>query len=126
MSLVVKDKYEYGDGGFGCVIAIEEAIKRGATEIDAIVLNTEVQQLNRMRSRNAFDLLLSTFDFMGDQIKNDNLKVGRLLAREKNVVLRTFFTPRVLTTNSLVFDRNEMERWWKEGWQHAKSVLNKG
>jgi len=39
--------------------------------------------VNRMRSRNAFDLLLSTLDFMGDQITQDNLKVGNLLATQK-------------------------------------------
>jgi len=65
MSLVIKNKFEYADGGFGCIIAIEEAIRRGATHVDAIMLNTEVQQLNRMRSRNAFDLVLSTLDFFG-------------------------------------------------------------
>lgn len=43
MSLVVKNKHEYADGGFGCVVAIEEAIRRGATEIDAVVLNTSYQ-----------------------------------------------------------------------------------
>ena len=83
MSLVVKNRFEYADGGFGCIIAIEEAIRRGAKEIDAIMLNTEVQQLNRMRSRNAFDVLLSTLDFMGDQIVKDNIKVGQLLAKKK-------------------------------------------
>jgi hypothetical protein len=81
MSLVIKNRYEYADGGFGCIIAIGEAIRRGATEIDAFKLNTEVQQLNRMRSRNAFDLVLSTLDFMGDQIVKDNIKVGELLAK---------------------------------------------
>ena len=65
MSLVIKNRYEYADGGFGCIIAIEEAIRRGATEIDAFKLNTEVQQLNRMRSRNAFDLVLSTLELYG-------------------------------------------------------------
>lgn len=123
MSLVVKNRYEYADGGFGCIIAIEEAIKRGATHVDAIVLTTEEQQLNRMRSRNAFDLLLSTFDFMGDQIYLDNLKVGELLAKKHNVKLRLFYTPRVLTTNSLVFNQQEMEQWWSEGWEHTRNML---
>ena len=76
MSLVVKNRFEYADGGFGCIIAIWGAIRRGAKEVDAIMLDTEVQQLNRMRSRNAFDVLLSTLDFMGDQIVKDNMKVG--------------------------------------------------
>ena len=123
MSLVIKNRHEYADGGFGCIIAIEEAIKRGATEIDAIMLNTEVQQLNRMRSRNAFDLVLSTLDFMGDQIVNDNIKVGHLMAKEKGVKLRVFYTPKVLTTNSLVFNQDEMEKWWQEGWEHARQSL---
>lgn len=123
MSLVVKNRYEYADGGFGCIIAIEEAIKRGATHVDAIVLTTEEQQLNRMRSRNAFDLLLSTFDFMGNQIYLDNLKVGELLAKKYNVKLRLFYTPRVLTTNSLVFNQQEMEQWWSEGWEHTRKLL---
>lgn len=123
MSLVIKNRHEYADGGFGCTIAIEEAIRRGANQIDAIMLNTEMQQLNRMRSRNAFDVLLSTLDFMGDQIIADNLKVGKLLAKDKKVDLRLFYTPKVLTTNSLVFDRNEMLKWWEEGWLHAQSQL---
>ena len=120
MSLVIKNKFEYADGGFGCIIAIEEAIRRGATHVDAIMLSTEVQQLNRMRSRNAFDLVLSTLDFMGDQIMEDNILVGKLYAQEKNVQLRIFHTPRVLTTNSLIFDQDEMERWWQEGWEYAQ------
>lgn len=123
MSLVIKNRHEYADGGFGCIIAIEEAIRRGATQIDAIVLTTETQQLNRMRSRNAFDVLLSTLDFMGDQIIADDLKVGKLLAKDKGVDLRLFYTPQVLTTNSLVFDRKEMLKWWEEGWLHAQTML---
>ena len=123
MSLVIKNKFEYADGGFGCIIAIEEAIRRGATHVDSILLSTEVQQLNRMRSRNAFDLVLSTLDYMGDQIIQDNLKVGYLLAREKGVSLRVFHTPKVLTTNSLIFDQEEMERWWREGWEHAQNEI---
>ena len=123
MSLVIKNRHEYADGGFGCIIAIEEAIRRGAQEIDAIMLNTEVQQLNRMRSRNAFDLLLSTLDFMGDTIVKDNIKVGQLLAKEKGVKLRIFYTPKILTTNSLVFDQYEMEKWWQEGWTHGQQSL---
>ena len=126
MSLVVKNRFEYADGGFGCIIAIEEAIRRGAKAIDAIMLDTEVQQLNRMRSRNAFDVLLSTLDFMGDQIVKDNIKVGKLLAKEKGVKLRVFYTPKVLTTNSLVFDRNEMLHWWQEGWAYAQQELTLG
>ncbi|MCH9661846.1 MAG: patatin-like phospholipase family protein, partial [Bacteroidetes bacterium] len=44
MSLVKKGGCEYADGGFGSIVPIKEAIDRGATEIDVIVLETEVTQ----------------------------------------------------------------------------------
>lgn len=40
MTLVIKNECEYADGGLGCIIPIEEAIRRGATHVDAILLNT--------------------------------------------------------------------------------------
>ena len=125
MSLVVKNKHEYADGGFGCVVAIEEAIRRGATEIDAVVLNTSYQQTNRLRSRNAFDLLTSTFEFMAEQIESQNIQIGRLKAHEKNCQLRLFHTPRVLTMNSLMFNQSKMQQWWQEGYAHAQLQTNK-
>ena len=41
MSLAKVNGYEYADGGLGCVIPIREAILRGATEVDAVVLEAE-------------------------------------------------------------------------------------
>ncbi|NNE77296.1 MAG: patatin-like phospholipase family protein, partial [Pricia sp.] len=46
MSLVRKNGCEYADGGLGNMVPIEEAIKRGAKEVDAIILQTEVTHLN--------------------------------------------------------------------------------
>ena len=123
MSLVVKNKYEYADGGLGCVVAIEEAIRRGATHIDAIVLTTEHQLTNRLRSRNAFDVLTTTFEFMAEQIESHNVQIGKLKARERNCELRFIYTPRVLTTNSLVFERSQMKQWWNEGYRYAEQMF---
>ena len=123
MTLVTKNDCEYADGGLGCIIAIEEAIRRGATHVDAIILNTEFQQTNRVHSRNAFDALGSIFGFISDRIEYQNLKIGALVAHEKNVKLRLFYTPRVLTTNSLVFERGKMSGWWQEGWQFAQQTI---
>jgi hypothetical protein len=36
-----------------------------------------------------------------------------------------FYTPRVLTTNSLVFEKNKMSGWWQEGWTYAQQNLMK-
>jgi NTE family protein len=37
-----------------------------------------------------------------------------------------FYTPRVLTTNSLVFNQEQMKAWWQEGFDYAAQKLKKG
>lgn len=125
MSLLTKNSCEYADGGFANLVPIREAIRRGATEIDAIVLETEVPQLNRLPSRNPFDLITHLFNFMQIHIEKSNISIGKLEAENQNVKLNMFYTPTVLTTNSLIFDRERMRRWWKQGYEYARKK-NKG
>ena len=121
MSLLEKNGYQYADGGFGCVVPIREAIKRGAKEIDVIVLETEVTQINRMHARNPFSLLFDAFDFMLEHVERHNITIGKLYAKQQDVQLNLYYTPTVLTTNSLIFDKKLMRRWWASGYQHAKT-----
>ena len=121
MSLLEKNKQQYADGGFGSLVPIREAILRGATEIDAIILETEVTQINRVHSKNPFSLLFDVFDFMLTHVERHNITIGKLAATNKNVKLNIYYTPTVLTTNSLVFDQKLMRKWWKSGYKYAKS-----
>jgi len=121
MSILEKDRQQYADGGFGSLVPIREAILRGATEIDAIILETEVSQFNRMPSKNPFSLLFDVFDFMLTHVERHNITIGKLAANNKNVKLNLYYTPTVLTTNSLVFDEVLMRKWWKSGYKYAKS-----
>ncbi|MBT4779735.1 MAG: patatin-like phospholipase family protein [Polaribacter sp.] len=121
MSLLEKEHCQYGDGGFGALIPIREAILRGATEIDAIILDTEVTQLNRMPSKNPFSLLFDVFDFMLTHVEKHNITIGKLAAKNKNVTLNLYYTPTILTTNSLVFDKKLMRTWWESGFMYAKT-----
>lgn len=121
MSLLEKDYCQYGDGGFGCLIPIREAILRGATEVDAIILETEVTQLNRLRPKNAFSLLFDVFEFMLEHVERHNITIGKLSAKQNNVKLNLYYTPTVLTTNSLIFDEKLMKEWWVAGYDYAKS-----
>ncbi|TVZ27986.1 putative patatin/cPLA2 family phospholipase [Gillisia sp. Hel_I_86] len=120
MSLVQKNGCEYADGGFGSMVPIEEAIKRGATEIDAIILQTEVTYFNRLPSKNVFSLITNLFGFMLDRIENQNIRIGKFAAANKDVIINFYYTPTVLTTNSLIFDKVKMERWWESGFSFAK------
>ena len=121
MSLVKKDGCEYADGGLGSLVPIEEALQRGATEIDVVVLHTEVNHLNRMSSKNPFDLITTIFSFMLDRIENQNVRIGKLVANQKDAIINFYYTPTVLTTNSLIFNKERMTLWWKRGYLYAKN-----
>tara|TARA_R110002020_G_scaffold21009_7_gene71426 strand:- start:7873 stop:8778 length:906 start_codon:yes stop_codon:yes gene_type:complete len=120
MSLVKKDGCEYADGGLGSMVPIEEAIKRGATIVDAIILQTEITHLNRMPSKNAFSLLTNMFAFMLDRIEHQNIRIGKYVANHNDAIINFYFTPTVLTTNSLIFDKEKMTNWWESGYNFAK------
>jgi|TARA_R110000868_G_scaffold29420_6_gene109411 NTE family protein len=120
MSLVKKNGCEYADGGLGSMVPIEEAIRRGATVVDAIILQTEVTQLNRMPSKNVFSLLTSMFAFMLDRIEQQNIRIGKYVANHNNAIINFYYTPTVLTTNSLIFEKEKMTVWWESGFNFAK------
>jgi len=121
MSLVRKNYCEYADGGLGSIVPIEEAIKRGATEVDVVVLHTEVNYMNRVASRNPFELITTMMSFILDRIENQNIRIGKLVANQKNAIINLFYTPTILTTNSLIFDKIKMTLWWKRGYLYAKN-----
>lgn len=120
MSLVKKEGCEYADGGFGSMVPIEEAIERGAKIIDVVILQTELTYYNRLPSRNAFSLLTSTHRFMANRIEKQNIRIGKFVASTNNVIINFYYTPTVLTTNSLIFDKVKMTKWWEHGYQFAE------
>ena len=120
MTLVKKNGCEYADGGLGSMVPIEEAIKRGATTVDAIILQTETTTFNRMPSLNAFSLLTNMFAYMLDRIENQNIRIGKFVATNQNAIINFYYTPTVLTTNSLIFDKKKMDQWWQSGFNFGK------
>ena len=121
MSLLYKNGCHYADGGLGCLVPINEAIKRGAKEVDVIILETEITQVNRIPAKNPFSVLMNSYAFMMDHVEKHNITIGKLSAKQNDVKLNLYYTPTVLTTNSLVFDKELMAQWWKDGLKHAKS-----
>lgn len=120
MSLVQRDGCEYADGGLGTMVPIEEAIKRGATHIDAVILQTEATIYNRMPSKNVFGLITNLFSFMLDRIEKQNIQIGKFTAANKTATIKFYYTPTVLTTNSLIFDKKQMKSWWQTGFNYAR------
>lgn len=121
MSLVKKNGCEYADGGLGSIVPIEEALHRGATEVDVVVLHTEVNYLNRVAVRNPFELITTLFSFMLDRIEKQNIRIGKLVANQKDAIINLYYTPTILTTNSLIFNKDRMAQWWRRGYLYAKN-----
>ncbi|MBU2949180.1 patatin-like phospholipase family protein [Tamlana agarivorans] len=120
MSLVEKDGFEYADGAFGCVVPIREAILRGATEIDAIILESENMQYNKVLGKNPYSLMLNLFGHLLDQVERSDILIGKLAAKNRDVKLNLYYTPSRLTENSLIFNKKLMTEWWDKGYNYAK------
>jgi predicted patatin/cPLA2 family phospholipase len=108
------------DGGVVTHIPIQKAIDEGAEEVDIIVFRPEFPVQDDWKPKSWFDTLLRTTDIQENQISKNNVLIGQLEARDKDVLLRFRYTPTVLTTNSLVFTKAEMLKWWAEGYEYAK------
>ncbi len=122
MSLLTKNGFEYADGGFSTHTPIQAAIDRGATSIDIIVLETQEIIRNTEPASNAFSSAMKVFNHMVDQIYHNDLAIGRLKGLQKNVDLRFFYLPRVITNSPLVFNPSDLTEWWKEGFEFAEQT----
>ena len=120
MSLARKNGCEYADGGFGSMVPIKEAIDRGAKIVDVIVLETEVTHYNRLPSKNAFALITNLHAYMIDRIEKQNITIGKFAANHQGAIINLYYTPTVLTTNSLVFNKEKMTEWWQHGLDYAR------
>ncbi|MFD1553351.1 patatin-like phospholipase family protein [Putridiphycobacter roseus] len=123
MSLMEKNGFEYADGGFSAYAPIQTAIDKGATSIDVIVLETQQMVRNSLPSTNAFSTSLKVIFHMMDQISQNDLAIGKLKANQKDVQLRFFHLPRVLTETPLIFNPQEMTTWWEEGFMYAQEMV---
>lgn len=117
MSLLRKDGCEYADGGFGNLIPIQQAISKGASSIDVIVLRIKNGVYKNPSLRNALDIFARTYGFMLNQIALDDLLIANLQAANNNVDISFFYVDRVLTTQSFIFNAEEMKQWWQEGYE---------
>lgn len=115
MSLLVKNGKEYGDGGFGAAIPIQKAINANAKWIDVIALRPVKKIKSNPPSDDVFDILTKTFDFVLNQISLDDLLIGQLEAKDRQVDINYYYTPRILSDQVFIFDPEQMSEWWKEG-----------
>jgi len=121
-SILEKDDNQYADGAIFQHIPIQVAIENGATEIDVIVLSPEgFGVVKRNKVNNIFQNFFRLMEIMQRKIAKDNIDLNKLNSHGKEVSINVYYTPYRLTENSLVFDKEEMLKWWDEGYINAKS-----
>ena len=121
MSLASRNNCEYGDGGFSSLVPIREAINRGATEVDVVILETEMQSVPKKIGKNPFSLMIDLFQTLLNQVEKHDITIGKLAANTKNVKLNLYYTPTQLTNNALIFNKEKMKLWWQQGYDYAKN-----
>lgn len=120
-ALVISGGGSKGAFGGGVAQYLLQEKGRGATEIDVVILETEVQLTPKSVGRNPFSLMIDLFQILLNQVEKHDITIGKLAAKNKNVKLNLYYTPTHLTNNALIFDKLKMKKWWDEGYQYAKN-----
>jgi len=121
-SIVEKDDNQYADGAIHQHIPIQVAIENGATEIDVIVLSPEgFGVVKRKKINNILQYFIRLVEILMRKIAKDNIDLNKLESHGREIEINIYYTPYSLTNNSLVFNKEEMLKWWQEGYINAKS-----
>lgn len=113
---------QYLDGGIMEHVPIQKAINEGATEIDVLVSRPKVYPIENWKANGIWSVLMRTIDLMEREVSYSDVIIANLLANDNDVKLNIYYTPRVLTDNSLIFNKEIMTAWWDEGYEYAKTV----
>lgn len=117
------DNDYYADGGFMEHMPICKAILEGATEIDAISTMTEFYVNKPLEiGRNPLTLVSRLFEVFLRNAAQIDIDRAKELAKDRDVILNIYHVPRMLTENSLYFDKEVMSAWWGEGYDYIKNL----
>lgn len=119
--IINKNGKQYLDGGVLETVPIQEAINMGCNEIDIIVLKTEFSGKVNWKFKNILDLFLRTVDIMNNEIAKDDINIAKLESVDHNVKLNFYYTPYSLTNNAIVFNKDEMKKWYNLGLETART-----
>lgn len=113
------DGCQYLDGGVLNPVPIQDAINAGATEIDVVILSAPVTQ-DYDSMDNMFDVAMRTIDFMNKEINKDDILIGKLSGEAMEIKLNIYRTPFSLTNNAIIFNKEQMLKWWGMGYDFAR------
>lgn len=120
MSIVQKNNYEYADGGYIASVPIQPLIDRGCTHIDVILHRDP--EFTSEKIRNPLHLINRIIDITIWENSVSDVELAKLKVKDQDVFIHIYQPERKLTNNSLVFDKEAMIGWWKEGYEYAKNM----
>lgn len=111
---------QWGNGGVGDLVDVNELIGKGYTDVDIILHRTKTaEKFEGKRIHTLMDNVTTSisamrydveFDYFYDRIKKLN---------RQGVNVTVYWLPRKLSKNSMVFNKQEMLDWWDEGYETA-------
>lgn len=118
--VVTKNGYQYLDGGVTEHVPIKEALLHNCNEVDIIILRTKERDAELWHGDNMIDVFMRTIDILTRQISLNDVLIGTLEGTQLKVKLNFYYTPYTLTKNSSIFNKEQMLKWWSEGFNYAK------
>ena len=116
----------YADGGIMEHMPIQKAIDLGASEIDALSTKTKdySSDTNIDFGANPLKLLERVIDVM--MFENFKKDIDSTLWKpcDNDVKINIYYTPTQLTNNSMYFDKEQMSKWWDDGYNFMKEISN--
>lgn len=125
MDLVFVNYDEYLDGGVMEHIPLQRAIDDGSDEIDVIVLrpNYSEQLDDNWDSKNIFNVSFRTLSLMMKEISENDLFIGKLVnTLNKDININIFYLNKEVPINTLMFDPQQMKKWWNEGYKSVEQL----
>lgn len=114
---------EWTDGGLIELAPFDYVLQKGIKEVDIIMHRAKPVQIKEQKlSEDFLENVERSIAAMRYDIEFENGKLSEKLerfAKDNDVKIRVFWLPRRLASNSLVFDKEQMLKWYDEGFATA-------
>jgi predicted acylesterase/phospholipase RssA len=117
-SLLETKEGSYVDGGLVEVTPLQHifSFNEKPENIDCFVHSEKSNKVIYGRIRNIFHLIGRSISVLRNEITKDDILIGSKLSEKYGSKLNLYYLPYKLTNNALIFNKQEMKRWVKEGY----------
>lgn len=117
-----KNGQQYLDGALIEPIPIQQAINEGCDIIDVVLL-TPIKTADNKKMSNIIEVVTTALNIMYDEIYKNDFDISKLYGFQENIQINVYRTPEQLTNNLYVFDKDNMLKWYQDGYNFAKNNL---